>query len=77
MTVCSSGGGACCRNGVFKTFFDWSYEDKNILQITTGMNHDNTLGYHFPTVNLDTDHKLSVYMPKSDDWEYKVAKDYM
>ena len=57
--------------------YTWSGGDKNILQITTGMENDKTLGYHFPTVNLDTDRKLSVYMPKSDNWDYKVAQDNM
>ena len=59
------------------TKFYWSGGDKNILQITTGMENDKTLGYHFPTVNMDTDKKLTVYMPKSDDWDYKVAKENM
>ena len=57
--------------------FEWSGGDKNILQITTGMKNDKTLGYHFPTVNMDTDKKLTVYMPKSDNWDYKVAKENM
>ena len=54
----------------------WSSGDKNILQITAGTEEE-TVGYHFPTVNMDTDYKLSVYMPKSDNWKYKVAKDDM
>ena len=55
--------------------FTWSGGEKNILQITTGMEEEKTFGYHFPLVKLDTYKKLTVYMPKSDDWDYKVAKE--
>ena len=55
--------------------FTWSGGEKNILQITTGMEEEKTFGYHFPMVKLDTYKKLTVYMPKSDDWDYKVAKE--
>ena len=79
MSICTSYSyyGCCCLNGYVKNNFLWSGGDKNILQITTGMENEKTVGYHFPTVNLDTDKKLSVYMPKSDKWDYKVAKDDM
>ena len=73
----SSNGNCYDNNGWYYDNYDWSGGDKNILQITTGMENDKTLGYHFPTVNMDTDKKLTVYMPKSDDWDYKVAKENM
>ena len=73
----SSNGWCKFSNGATFGKYKWSGGDKNILQITTGMENDKTLGYHFPTVNLDTDKKLSVYMPKSDNWDYKVAQDNM
>ena len=73
----SSNGKCVDNNGYTFGYYTWSGGDKNILQITTGMENDKTLGYHFPTVNLDTDRKLSVYMPKSDNWDYKVAQDNM
>ena len=73
----TSSNGRCYHNNGWSNYYKWSGGDKNILQITTGMENDKTLGYHFPTVNMDTDRKLSVYMPKSDNWDYKVAQDNM
>ena len=69
--------GYCLNHNGYGYKYHWGGGEKSILQITTGMDKEKTLGYHFPSVNLDNEKKLTVYMPKSDEWNYKVAKDDM
>ena len=49
--------------------------EKNILHVTTGT--EKTLGYHFPTVNMDSEKKMRIYLPKKGDWKYKLDEDDM
>ena len=49
-----------------------SSNDHSILHITNGKKK--TLGYYFPSVVMRTQNEMGIYMPKSDEWNYR--KDY-
>ena len=53
----------------------WNYPERNILHVTTGT--EKTLGYHFPTVNMEDEKKMRIYLPKKGDWKYKLDEDDM
>ena len=44
--------------------------ERNILHVTNGKKKK--LGYHYPTVSMANQNKMRVFLPKSDEWDYKV-----
>ena len=43
--------------------------EHSILHVTNGK--DKTLGYHFPSVVMRRQDTIGIYMPKSDEWDYR------
>ena len=50
--------------------YSWSGGEKNIFQITTGV--DETKGFHLPTVELNKQNEMFIYMTKPEKWDYKA-----